>query len=168
MLLIWLYVRLRRLLHATHPTAHRSISRGFGMCVFAKIPTFFRDNWRYEGTKARLAIKAALKHCTASDEWNAPVPSPSHFLRNFILFSGGAMFVVIFVFALMSIFYYEYNFYTNENFDILSVDDKAESVRDPSNSIANRMRSFSLGHHDEEYAWEVESRLDDHTADERF
>uniref|UniRef100_A0A7I4Z3T0 Oligopeptide transporter 1 n=1 Tax=Haemonchus contortus TaxID=6289 RepID=A0A7I4Z3T0_HAECO len=81
---------------------------------------------------------------------------------------AGAMFVVIFVFALMSIFYYEYNFYTNENFDILSVDDKAESVRDPSNSIANRMRSFSLGHHDEEYAWEVESRLDDHTADERF
>nr|CDJ81497.1 unnamed protein product [Haemonchus contortus] len=87
---------------------------------------------------------------------------------NGAIHSYRAMFVVIFVFALMSIFYYEYNFYTNENFDILSVDDKAESVRDPSNSIANRMRSFSLGHHDEEYAWEVESRLDDHTADERF
>ncbi|KAK6027694.1 hypothetical protein OSTOST_06275 [Ostertagia ostertagi] len=81
---------------------------------------------------------------------------------------AGAMFVVISIFALMSIFYYEYNYYTQEKSETQS-DDGGVIVK-PSmlDDAAHRLRSFSIDPHDGEYAWAVEARLDDYIPDERF
>ncbi|KAK6054846.1 hypothetical protein COOONC_07648 [Cooperia oncophora] len=81
---------------------------------------------------------------------------------------AGAMFVVISIFAMMSIFYYEYNYYTQEKPDVQTTDDELEPKHGLLDDITHRLRSFSIDPHDGEYAWAVEARLDDYIPDERF
>ncbi|EPB68232.1 hypothetical protein ANCCEY_12681 [Ancylostoma ceylanicum] len=71
---------------------------------------------------------------------------------------AGAMCAVIIIFALMSIFYYEYNYYTQEKKPEFAPDDEDEE-HVPNNDV--KMRAFSIDPHDGEYAWAVEQRLDD-------
>ncbi|WKY16620.1 hypothetical protein Q1695_001340 [Nippostrongylus brasiliensis] len=82
---------------------------------------------------------------------------------------AGAMCVVIVVFALMSIFYYEYNYYTQEKVAAFTEDgDDVKAKHDLLDDKSHRLRAFSIDPHDGEYSWAVEARLDDYIPDERF
>ncbi|VDL78443.1 unnamed protein product [Nippostrongylus brasiliensis] len=81
---------------------------------------------------------------------------------------AGAMCVVIVVFALMSIFYYEYNYYTQEKVAAFAEDgDDVKAKHDLLDDKSHRLRAFSIDPHDGEYSWAVEARLDDYIPDER-
>ncbi|KAJ1353042.1 Peptide transporter 1 [Parelaphostrongylus tenuis] len=84
---------------------------------------------------------------------------------------AGAMCAVIFVFALMSIFYYEYNFYTQEKKPAFQSNDDVGEVKEKHSILDNkdlRLRSFSFDPHDGDYAWTIDARLEDYIPDERF
>ncbi|CAJ0609747.1 unnamed protein product [Cylicocyclus nassatus] len=77
---------------------------------------------------------------------------------------AGAMCIVIIIFALMSIFYYDYNYYTKEKKPIYEPDDDYITSKHDV-----KLRAFSLDPHDAEYLFTPDVRLDDITIpDERF
>ncbi|KHJ90702.1 hypothetical protein OESDEN_09447, partial [Oesophagostomum dentatum] len=77
---------------------------------------------------------------------------------------AGAMCAVIIVFALMSIFYYEYNYYTQEKKPQFTPDDEDDVI-----VPGVKLRAFSIDPHDGQYVFTADERLEDPPfIDERF